>query len=68
MSDIVYFVKDGLTYAKGFFNQNGFSFYVLKGHMDEFNKKLPVYLQEDQEYHVEELSELPGPSCCPEAP
>jgi hypothetical protein len=34
--DIFRFVKDGVVYAKGFSNQEGLTFYVLRGYRDTF--------------------------------
>ena len=34
MTNILWFEKDEITYAKGFFNQEGFSVYVLPGYED----------------------------------
>ncbi len=65
MEDIVYFTHEGRTYAKGFFNQNGHSFYVLPGHEELFERKVQAYLAPETKYHVEVLSELPGPDLCP---
>ena len=34
--DVFRFVKDGVVYAKGFSNQEGLTFYVLRGHRGAF--------------------------------
>jgi hypothetical protein len=65
MEDIVYFTYENLTYAKGFFNQNGHSFYVLPGFEEMFAEKVNRYLGPDIKYHLEVLNELPGPELCP---
>lgn len=72
MTDILFFEEDGFTYAKGFFNQNGASFYVLPGHMDRFLEKVGVLgvdpLAEGADFYIEEINQLPGGTRCPEAP
>jgi len=65
VEDIVYFTHEGKTYAKGFFNQNGHSFYVLPGFEDRFQDKVDQYLGPEMTYHLEVLPELPGPDLCP---
>lgn len=69
MTDILHFTDGGKTYAKGFFNQNGASFYVLPGFMDKFLDKVGVLgvdpLAEESDFFIEEISELPGPDRCP---
>jgi hypothetical protein len=60
MVDILRFEKDGVTYAKGFCNQEGRSFYVLPGYqgiLDEALKKVGV----NKAWHTfEETQSLPG--------
>ena len=73
MTDVLFFEKDGFTYAKGFFNQEGCSFYVLPGHKDVLYEKLEAMglmaPYSATPTYVEELSDLPGGSRCPpEAP
>jgi hypothetical protein len=65
MTDVVFFEKDGLTYAKGFLNQEGYSFYVLEGYSALFEEKVNALLGDDLQYYVEELDELPGGTRCP---
>jgi len=60
MVDIFHFEKDGVVYAKGFFNQEGFTFYVLKGHARKFYTATENILRMDTNFRVEEVDELPG--------
>jgi len=65
MEDIVCFTHEGKTYAKGFFNQNGHSFYVLRGHVTMFEERVETYLGTSAQYYLEISDELPGPEVCP---
>ena len=71
MTDVLFFEKDGLTYAKGFFNQEGCSFYALKGYAELLYEKLEelgvLAPYSDTPTYVEELAELPGGTRCPPA-
>jgi len=60
MTDIFRFEKDGVLYAKGFCNQEGLTFYVLRGHLKQFYLAVENHLRMDANFHVEELTELPG--------
>lgn len=64
--EIVYFtLDDGTVYAKGFFNQEGHSFYALPGYACRTEDRILRYLGPDTAYCLEILKELPGPSLCP---
>jgi len=65
MEDIVYFTTNGKTYAKGFFNQNGHSFYILPGYEGMFDRQVKHYLGPDVEFYFEVIPHLPGPDLCP---
>ncbi len=58
--DIFYFEKDGVVYAKGYNNQEGLVFYVLKGHLKHFYLTVENLLRVDACFDVEEVSSLPG--------
>lgn len=60
MVDIFRFEKDGVLYAKGFFNQEGLTFYVLKGYRATFYLAAENILRLGTDFYVEELDQLPG--------
>jgi len=62
--DITYFTNEGSAYAKGFFNQNGHSFYVLHGFEWLLHEKLAEYLAPNTPYVVESTASLPGTNVC----
>ena len=53
---------DGLIYARGFVNQEGLTFYILRGFGELFNLEIVKYLTGDLEYRTEETDQLPGSS------
>jgi hypothetical protein len=60
MIDIFRFEKDGVTYAKGFSNQEGLSIYVLPGYRDTLEKTLKQMGQATAEAAIEETQGFPG--------
>jgi hypothetical protein len=58
--DITYFTTNGHTWGKGFFNQNGHSFYVLQGFEEQFKAKVAQCLAPNVPYVVEFSGSLPG--------
>jgi len=58
--DIFSFEKDGVVYAKGFFNQEGLTFYVLRGYKATFYLAAENILRLDTEYGIEVTDSLPG--------
>ena len=60
MVDIFRFEKDGVVYAKGFFNQEGLTFYVLTGRSKDFYLAAENILRMNTDFYVEELDTLPG--------
>ena len=65
MTNTIWFEKDGFTYAKGFFNQEGFSLYVFPGYEDLLRKTLGATIGY---YRLESTPTLPGGTRCPEGP
>ena len=66
MTDVLFFEKDGLTYAKGFITQEGFSVYVLPGYEETLREVLGATIGK---YYLDVTGDLPGGSRCPpEAP
>jgi hypothetical protein len=58
--DILCFEKDGVVYAKGFFNQEGLIFYVLSGHQRDLFEVLENVICSDACYDIQEVTSLPG--------